>query len=638
MFDKEIIERIIKNKTAEMSRLRSIGAETFKITIDFRKKEINYLNALLTRYKIAELLKLDKDLNYINVNYFGIEEEKPEDYNLTDEEKKEFDSLVSKLPQEQLAKFKIRKNMAEVLGDEVSEQYKNNNYYGIENFDPDLFINRAKYGLLAKQIEEFKDLKEKFSKCDDDNTKYVDISKEVINVFKDIFNVLNNGNEYENIKEQYLNTIEKLMVVIKDEDKNFMLSSISKYQFFSDLKEKYPELNIKLNMKGAESLLEFLETPGIDEDKYNEGIKLFCDTIKELYKDDNNKSYIENLLNSIDNNYALRFDLKPYLSEMKNINIGLKDSELSPAIDYLDFNYSNLEETTRNKCYDLVKSKIERDIVDENKAANINEKISNIKNEEFSERLQNDFVRNNTNQVNLQHLNSYKELVQDTIDKLENKKKKYLGKIYNSERKRISNEAKIKSIDKEIEMLKQLEINYDDSRSLNELDASYNYNTKRIAELKQELEELKSLKEQVSAKFKRRNLELFELQHSQIKILDKQKRIMAPKLWIERKKGMLNRHFESRAEILNEYAEDYEKKTKPQGELNDMFSEIKNTFYERKVSKLRSRANFNQKICEILQNSNISVRGYIRRKINKNTLNASRQNQQQQAQGPQRTI
>ena len=111
-----------------------------------------------------------------------------------------------------------------------------------------------------------------------------------------------------------------------------------------------------------------------------------------------------------------------------------------------------------------------------------------------------------------------------------------------------------------------------------------------------------------------------------------QKKIMTPRLFIEMQKDLISRHFESRAEVLANYADDYEKMAEKEKSMNGMFSSIKAAFYEFKAGRYRSKSELNQAILGILSRpeAKITITGSNKKVIPKAAVQALRQQMSQQ--------
>lgn len=637
MFDKELYEIVLKDRESKLNDAQAQNPVN-QDEVDNLTKEVNYLKATLIRYKIAVLLGLSNDSSYTSINYLGIEEEDVNDFNLNSTELAEYNSLISQIPKDQLQLYKVRKRMAEFLNPNISDKYKENDYVGIEKINPNL----TKYNLTQEQIREYRLLIAQAIRIGSDTTKKVDVEEAALEIMKDIFDKLNidDIDQYNSIKDNYLDTIDGLINHIDQDKKDSIFTGASNYNLVIDLKQKYPDLNISMDIKGVTELLKLLETD-LEEDVYNDYLTLFCQSINTLYQDPNNKDDIERLINGIDkNNYLLRSDLSSRIN-INNVDLKLKDDELKDVFEYLDRNYNHMPEEDREKYYSLVESKITNNISDLDKVGEINKLLLSVNNDDLSNRLKGKFSNNKYSEFKDEHLNSYQSLVQSEIAKLEARKKLYENKTSSSGNISSYYQTKAKELQKEIDTLKGIKEDYSGNVLLETLDSTYNKQTDKIIKIEKEIMELKQLKEQVNSKFHKKaidnkilkeNNRIKQLQQRQGKIVGVQKTIMAPKLWIEQKKNKADRYLEARKDVLTDYSNDYQKMADNERNLGGMFSEVKATFYEFQSKRYGTKAELNQKMFDMLSNAKVTIKGRMQQMINKNTLDQLRQRQQQQVQ------
>ena len=257
MFNLDLAEKILKIKEDELKGIQT-NDPTNKTAIEDKEKEINYLKALIVRYKIAVLLKLDNDKDYFSNNYLGIEEEDVNDFNLSSEDLVEYNNLVAQLPKGQLQKYKIRKEMAEILGDN-GEKFRDNEYVGIEKINP----NMVKYNLNSQQITDFNNLLSKLNTMSVDTTTPINIKKEAVSEIKKALSKLDvdDINTYNTLKDSCFKTIEELMNSIDENEKKTLFSDISSYSLANDLSEiNHSNIPVILNLKGVENLLDELKS------------------------------------------------------------------------------------------------------------------------------------------------------------------------------------------------------------------------------------------------------------------------------------------------------------------------------------------------------------------------------------------
>ena len=126
-----------------------------------------------------------------------------------------------------------------------------------------------------------------------------------------------------------------------------------------------------------------------------------------------------------------------------------------------------------------------------------------------------------------------------------------------------------------------------------------------------------------------------KLQRAQVRIEKAQKRIMTPKMFINLKRGMVERHFESKSEVYSDYADDYRKRAETTRAMGGMFSGIKAAFYEFKAGRYRTKSELNRAIFDIISKpgNKVTVAGSNQKVVPKKSVQALQQmNQQQVAQ------
>ena len=638
MFDVELAKLVLQRKEDYLQELQS-NATPDQNEIDNLNKEINYLKATIIRYEIAKLLKLHTNQEYMSNYYLGIENEDINDYDLSPEEISEYNNLISQLPKEQLVNYKLRKQAAKILGEENNKEFAKDDYVGIEKINPKL----DKYNLTDQQIEEFNRLVEKINNSIADSTRKVDITQETVKLLDETFNKLNVEDlaEYDRLKATYMDTLENIINHIQQESRSKIHATAKNCKLAIDLREKYPELQIILSVTAAKQLLNIIENGKLDEEKYNDYLDYFCQNINELYKDDNNKAEIVNLLNSVNkNNFILRNDLKNKLPNIEGVELELQDNELETLFKYLDKNYDSLEEKVREKLYSILSEKINQDIDNLNKIDSINNLMLSITNKNFGERLQSSFVSKDTVKFKHQHYTSHKELIEEKIKELEKKIQMYESKKPKTGIMASHYDTKIAKLQKEIKKLEEIdEHTFESTVLLGELDEEYNNKTDKIIEIRKEIAELEKLKQTVNSTFHQRIIDkkikyrenkIKKLNESKTKIVGNQKRIMAPKLYLQRKKGRFARHFETKEEVFNNYSENYKKMAESQRKMKGFFSEIKAAFYEFQAGRYECKADFNKYIVEMLNDGKVTVKGSNVSKIKRDKLDAIRNKQTQQ--------
>ena len=637
MFDIELTKIVLKRKENDLQALQNSQSPNQE-DIDVLTKEVNYLKAVIVRYEIAQLLKLNTNQEYMTNNFIGIENENPNDYNLTPDELTRFNDLLSKLPQEQLTNYRIRRQITKIIGEENSKDLKKDDYVGIEKINPKL----DKYNLSDEQINDFNTLVDQINNSVLDTTKRVDIYQETLKILEESFNKLNveNVSEYNRLKLTYMDTVTTIIDHIQEESRKKIHGKAKNFRYGLDMREKYPELDVILDVSGAKQLLDLISRTRLDEDKYNDYLTYLCDSIKKLYEDENNRANIVNLINSVDrNNVPLRKDLINRLPSDLSTSLTIQDNELEGLFRYLDRNYDSLDENVREKCYSMLETKLNNDINNLNRINIINNLMLSLTNKSFGERLQKKFASNDIVKFSHHHFTSHQQLIDDKIKVLRDKIKKLENKKPKTGILASHYDIKIKDLEKEIQRLESINEHTSDSSLLSTLDNSYNKKTDRIIELRKEIEELNQIKSNINSKFhkkiiakkiEKRNKKIAKLQKSKTKIVGRQKKIMTPKLFVNRKRGLFSRHYESRSEVFNDYSEGYREMASVERSLHGMFSGIKAAFYDFRSGRYNSKSEFNRDICDRLRNRNVRVNGRNRHLINRNRLAQARNNQNQQ--------
>ena len=633
MYNIDLLELILEFKEKELQEKQAQQSDI--LTINDIKKEIEYLKTIKIRYEIAKILKLDKNPELIKKDFIGIENENLDNYSLTLSDKVRCSNLISSIPSEQINRYKIREQIRDLL----CENNKNNitELYQIEKVNPTLPF----YALKPTQIDRFYDLTKEIDKLEIETTKKIDCNKAATKIIKNNLTKLNllDMEEFNKEKDATFEIIDKVINALGDKKVKLNLTNISNYELAKTLKDKYPNSTIIMNIKGIEKLLNKIKNNNISEEEYEEYIQLLADNINKLYEDNQNKEELEKLLNSIQNeNYILRNNLSKHLRNIENVNIKIDSQELKNIMEYLDNNYDTADEKEIDKYYEIIKNIIEENRKDLNKITEINRIILSVKNKKLKDRLTADFSKYENIQVQNKHKDAYKELVQKTISKLENEKAKYLNKKTNSVIKSSYYDIKISEIDKKIEHLKSLDLNYEDTITISMLDDSYNEKTDKIIKLEKEIKLLKELKEQVNSNIHKKIIEkriakktekIEKLKKSKIKILGIQKKIMVPTFILNKRKGNINRHFESKKEVFENYSKNYQKMAEKEKELGGMLNGIKALLYESKANKYHNKAIRNQKICELLNKGNTKIKGKNKHKVNKGLLDKFIQNLEQ---------
>ena len=632
MYNIDQISLLIEYKEKKLHELQQNNAKPTEIQLII--EELKPLKVYKARYQIATILGLEKNKNYSSINYIGIEKEDISQYNLTSAQENEVNNLINEIPPESVDLFRARLEIAKLLKMEDDELQRLVNYEGIEENDP----NNMSYRLTQTDIDTFNNLKTTIDtlKQNKDN-KSINFNDTTIRTINEIYLDINTQdiNEYRNKKGEYLDILFGL-VDIAYKSKKF--HGVNNIEFAIDIYQRFPDALIEIKKDDIKDLIIALNTNQIqDEEKYNTYLNLVAKNINRLSEDENNKTDIEDLLKIIDKtNYSLRIDLEKLISVD---NIKIEQSETPALFHYLDNNYDSLNESKREKIYNYLKNRLDNESKDLTRIDLINSLLLNVKNNNFKERLRTDLSSNYRVEFNDRHVSSYSGLVADKIAKLEKKKQMYLKKKTGIDFIDTMYDTRIRDIDKEIEKLKTEDVKYNSS-VLNGLDSYYNSKSEKIIELEKQIAELNELKNslqtrsqqaKVERKIKRLEAKIKKLKQKQGKIEGIQKKVMAPKFWVSFKRGMIKRHFESKAETFEKYAQDYEKLAETNRNMSGMFSSIKAAFYEYKAGRYLSKGLFNRKIFDMLNNSNkITVNGSNQRVMNNNSVNNLR-NQNNQA-------
>ena len=628
MFNEELLKLVIQLKEEELEEQKNqIPMDTQ--VIENLEKEIKYLKIVFVLYELAKILKLDNNETYIRQDYIGIENENLNNYPLTQFDRIRYNQLLSEIPVEERQRYQIRQQMKNILKNSDKELFQ------IEQEDPTL----AEYHLNQNEIDEFNRLKEEIKKLGIETTKKVDYQKEAINIIKEELKKLDNLDaiEYQTRKEKSLKKIDKIVEKISDQSKENVFTNISNYQLEKDLLEKYPNMNITMSISGLEKLLSTLQNNQLTEQEYREHIKVFGNNINKLYEDDKNKKEIELLLSKIpEDNYPLRNDISNIINKIDNTNVKIEDKELDSIMKLLDNNYDRMKQEEQEKYYNIVKRMITKKSNDLNQIQELNQMMLSVKNKQLRDKLTLDFAKTRNVEVQNKHKDSYSDLIEEQIQKIEKEKAKYINNNSNSEIFNTRNDIKIKELDKQIEHLRSMDVNYENNIALHLLDSQYNTKTEEEIKLQQEIKRLQELKEQINSKFykrlmdkkiEKRNKKIQKIQKSKTKIVGIQKKMMLPKYYVNQRIGKVERHFESKQEVFETYSKDYRKLSDAEREMNGMFSGIKAAFYDYKAGKYQRKADRNQKICELLQKGKVTIKGNNIHLINKNLLNQLRQKQ-----------
>ena len=632
MYNIEQINLLIEYREKRLQELRSQNNNTNQNEIDLIEEELKSLRIYKARYEIAKIIGYQDNELYKNINYVGIENENFASMNLTSEQLNDITNLVSQIPGNDALLFRKRLEIARLLGQDNDELLRLDNYQDIEDVDQ----TSMQYRLTQDEIDTIDRLKNDINALKQNHdVTYINYNNITINTINELMVKLNtmSTDQYNSDKEEDLEMLKKLLDIAYS-TKEF--KQIDNYEFGSDLISEYPDSTVQMNVDGINNLIDLLNSNGnIEEDKYNSYVSLIVNNINRL-QSENKEDDVNNIICRIDRtNYSLRSDL---LSRVSHDELNIKDSEVDTIFNYLDNNYDNLSKEKRDKIYEFLLNKLNIDLGNLDRVNKTNKLLLNVKNNNFKERLRSSLGNNHRAEFNDQHVSSFSSLIDDRIKALQKKKELLLKKptgIMDAHY-----HAKIKEIDKEIEKLQKIKINYDSSL-LKGLDDRYNVHNDKIIEIEKQMAELNALKRDIKSNFQRRRIEekikklnskILVIQNKQKKIIGQQKKIMAPKLWVEMKRGMFDRKFESRAEAFKDYSEDYDKLAKSTRKMSGMFSDIKAMFYEFQSGRFKRKSEFNRSMIDFLSRpgNQITVNGRNKKKIRKQTLQQLRNANQQQ--------
>ncbi len=639
MYNIEQIRLLITYKEKQLRELKN-DSSTSPIEIKKVEDELQSLEIYSVRYEIAKIIGYENNDGFKNSNYAGIELEDFTKMNLSQEQLDNLSNLVSRIPAHNADLYRTRLEMAKLLKLDEDKSLQAVNYEGIENNNP----SSMQFRLSVRDVARFNSLRNRVTILrQSNNFKNSNFNTLANELREELINKLNNMDldDYEANKEEELETLYKLLDSMEGE-KQF--PEISNYAFAYDLSKKYPEINLKLSNVELLKVIDLLDhDQDIEQEKYNDYLKIVISNVNELLKEENvssdeAKAVIDRINKS---NYTLRIDIT---NNIKDENISFKDKDIEELAEYLDKNYDSLEEPKRDKLTKFLIARLATDIKIVDNAERINKIIEGIKNKELREKIRTALSKNKEAIFSDRHVNSYSGLIGDKIKKLEAKKKKYQSRKTGIAAIDVYNQTRIKEIDKEIERLKQLNLNYDDNVVLDQLDNYYNSKSSKIIKIEKEIAELKKLKADLKTEFQRKSVDrqikhlqdrIKKLQRAQVRIEKAQKRIMTPKMFINLKRGMVERHFESKSEVYSDYADDYRKRAETTRAMGGMFSGIKAAFYEFKAGRYRTKSELNRAIFDIISKpgNKVTVAGSNQKVVPKKSVQALQQmNQQQVAQ------
>ena len=630
MFDIDSIKLLIQERKDKLDVLKQ-SLNVDQDQIDQLTEEVNYLEAAMNRGEIARLLKVGEGFLCAGPDFLGIEEEDVSKFNLSADELNQYNQCLANLPSEQLENFRIRKKLFCILYPEKKDSVDLNSVKGVEDIDPTM----TKYGLSDEQIRLFNDLVNQLKGNSKDTTRYVNISSEIIRLYNDAFRKLDSADSasYPGLKSQYFDFIVKNDHLIGEEAKKQLFAGISNYEFASDLKAQYPDEEIKLTVGGVTDLVGALANLTVDSPKYNEYLELLGTSVKELYKVEANRDGLKQAIQAVDaSNYLLRNDLTNKLSGLTGLSLELKDNELQRVMRYLDVNYHSLEEGIRNKYYNFVKNNISKNISDVDKVEAINKCFSNIRNTDLLERFKKDFADSPYAIFSNRHTLAYVSVVDNMKSKLSGEQSKHASKS-NNFFTGDHHAVKAAAIGKQMEQMDFLYSQGESNFLINHLDESYNKKTEKIIALQKEINQLNAQKANnsmalyqklIDAKISVRTKKINKLKASQVKIVGQQQKLMVPKTWLKRRKGIIARHYDAKQEVFNTKADGFKEMAVTERKFGGMFKGIKSFWYDLNAGVYKKRADFNQEVLDALRGGTVTNDGGNGYYINKNIVNQFR--------------
>ena len=505
-------------------------------------------------------------------------------------------------------------------------------YENIENRKPSVSDN-----LTQETLDEIEEYRRKIQQIKSEGSiEYVSFINLANQVKTEIFQELNgyDYDTYQTKKEEHLVTYKKLIEKTEQDS----VIEYNNYEFALDAKSQFEGFKGRLSLREIYHVIDLLNTNlDIEEEKYKELIDLLSSSINYIGEHADNQEAVNIILDRVNrSNYILRVDLS---SKIKSDKLQLKSEELPDAYQYLERNYDHLDEADREKVYSLLRNKLKEDSENLEQIDQVNQILLNAADGELKERIRKEFQYNTKVEFKDVHANSYSQLVQERIQKLESKKAKIAGKDSKLEMLDARNVARVKEIEKEIEELKSLKIDFSDNELINSLDEKYNAKSDQVIELEKQIAKLRELQQNLKSNFQKKRInnkidhlyeKISKLQTKQVKIMDKQKRIMVPKVRINQRRGTMERHYESRIETFNEYSEDYSKMAETTREINGMFSGVKAAFYDYKAGKYAKKSERNQAIYNYLKTKKIRVTGRTERILHRDDVQHFRDDYYQQ--------
>ena len=485
MYNIELVRILKTHKELELNELKN-NPSSSSIEIKELEDEIKTLEIYIIRYEIAKIIGYDNNESFKKINYIGIENEDFSKMNLTREQLDELERLKSKLPTYNADLFKERLEMAKMLKLDEDKELQAVNYEGIENNNP----NSMRFKLSIPEIAKFNDLRNKIIMYKKDNNyRNANINMLAKATVDKLISKLNSMaiDDYRANKDDNLNELFRLLDLFEGE-KSF--PEINNYEFANDISKKYPTIKLKIAPKQILELIDYLNhNMEMNKETYNDYMRILVISINDLLQEETITDETNAIIDKINkSNYSLRIDIN---SRLSNDRINFKDRDIESLLNYLDKNYNKIEKEERDKMCSFLCSRLLSSIKEVDNADRINNLIAGVQNKEFRELLRNNLQKSESIIFSDQHESSYSSLIDDKIRQLEEKKKRYLSKKTGIEAFDIMYQTRAREIDQEIEKLKKLKLNYDDSYVINQLDEQYNSRSAKIIKIQKEIKELK---------------------------------------------------------------------------------------------------------------------------------------------------
>lgn len=635
MYNIEQVRILIKYKQQQLQELKNDSSSS-SIEIKKVEDELKTLEIYSVRYEIATIIGFENSAEYRRINYTGIETEDFTTMNLSQEQLDKLSSLTSQIPPYNAELFKTRLEMAKLLKLDEDQNLQAINYDGIENTNP----SSMQYRLGVNEVAKFNSLRNRVTILrQSNNFKNSNISDMAKAVRDSLIAKLDSMDieDYKKNKDEDLETLFKLMDLM-GEDKSFPV--INNYEFAYDIYKKYPRVDVKLSSTQIIELLELLDKDKtIEQSKYNDYIEIITKNVIALLRDEKDSDETINVLDKINKSgYSLRIDLESRIIHEK---VQFNSKEIEDIVRYLDKNYDKLDDKEKDKLFRFAVARIKSELHDPKNADRINDLIKEIKNKELREKLRNALKEREEAIFDDQHETTYSSLIKEKIKKLEIKKSRYLRKRTGIGPIDMMYQTRAREIDKEIARLRELNLSYDDNVIVNGLDEMYNSRSAKIIKIRKQIQELEELKKGLKTEYQKRSIDrkiirlkyrIKGIQNAQTKIEGFQKRVMTPKMFVEMKRGMINRRFESKAEVYGEQADDLEAIAAKEREMGGMFNRIKAAFHEFKAGRYRSKSEFNRTLFGILSRpgNKITITGSTQIKTSRQQVQALQQQMQDQ--------